>query len=488
LGSSTFDAESFEASRDAFLTCVGGDTTTKKYLFVYADHDGVIRASTDRLPKSHAAALVVCCREGGTGGAIETADMLNVMTIPGTNKLQALQMYTRYAFLPTILSESNVDDEQMQDKLRQLDVALQHGSARLPRVLLDIHPTIQDAVSSNAKPDADDDLLNVLQSQVADWIVQIRKVTTLTTTPFVAETIAADELSFWSQLQAELNSIQEQLKSPRVEMTLTLLREAKRFVATLALENNTGLEQAITHVNDVNHFLNPLPLQNLQAARSLENIATAMGAIMDHLPKVRQSRFYTLERSVQLLEAITVVLKDSLLQVLQEEYPNFLFTDYKDYENQVRFPVLDVFVQFDDRFDEWKVVMADQGRRRKLTGLSTIIDSMKIAHKPLKDRLELIHEFRSSQESLREVVHVVLRDDAPDAIQQVEQAPRQIFSSLQILDLSPGGGKALDAALEEYDLTMDAMEERLALLLRDKLQACRVSYIGLLFSGFSEVR
>ena len=79
-------------------------------------------------------------------------------------------------------------------------------------------------------------------------------------------------------------------------------------------------------------------------------------------------------------------------------------------------------------------------------------------------------------------MHAVLREDEPEAIQQVEQAPRQIFAALPILDLSPGGAQALESALEEYDLQMDALEERLARLLRDKLQACKVRVCGFLTS------
>lgn len=59
------------------------------------------------------------------------------------------------------------------------------------------------------------------------------------------------------------------------------------------------------------------------------------------------------------------------------------------------------------------------------------------------------------------------------AIQTVENVPRLIFSALNVLDLSPGGTKALESALEEYDMQMDAMEERLAKLLCDKLTSCQ---------------
>ena len=148
--------------------------------------------------------------------------------------------------------------------------------------------------------------------------------------------------------------------------------------------------------------------------------------------------------------------------------------DYAQYQQTIRYPVLDVLVQFQDRFDEWKDFVLEQGRRRKVTGLNKVLEKMTLHHAVLRQRLDQLDDFRQAQETLRNVVHTVLRQEEPAALQQVEQAPRQIFGGVAILDLSPSGQQALDAALEEYDLQMDAMEERLARLLRDKLQACQV--------------
>ena len=147
--------------------------------------------------------------------------------------------------------------------------------------------------------------------------------------------------------------------------------------------------------------------------------------------------------------------------------------DYKEYEAKVHFPSVDVFVQFDDRFDEWKAFLLEQGRHRRLTGLSTVLDKIVFAHTPLRQRLKQIHQLRSGHTQLLSVVHTVLRQEEPAAIQTVEQTPRQVFGSLDVLDLSQSGSKALETALEDYDLQMDAMEERLARLLRDKLTACK---------------
>ena len=437
--------------------------------------------------------------------------------------LESLQMYTRECFLPTLTSlvssmSSPTDGSSSAtspsgssetldlviNKMRELDVAIiaSSRSARLPHIVLNVNERINTVVSKKQTDKVDwdvlqlrdclndDSYLNTIQTGVSQWIDQIRQITVLPSSTVNASSsfndmspiiTAIEEITFWTQLSTELQSIQDQLHSPGVEITVAMLRETKRFVATLALENNTGLEQAITITNDVNQFIKPYPIAQLQTAahqKQFDPIATAMNAIFDHLPKIRQSRYYTLDRCAALLSATTTILRDSMLSVLQEQSNNsaggIIFLDYKEYENKIRFPTLDVFVQFDDRFAEWKDFILDQGRRRKITGLNRILEKMTLHHLPLKERLDQIHEFRYQHEKLREVVHAVLREDEPEAIQQVDQTPRQIFASINVLDLSNGGTNSLNMALEDYDIQMDALEERLARLLRDKLQSCRV--------------
>lgn len=454
--------------------------------------------------------------------SIEDAPVSTSTTIT-SSVLESLQMYTRECFLPTLTSlvssmsspsdgsssvtspsSNNETLDLVINKMRELDVAIvaSSRSARLPHIVLNVNERIN-SVASKKQTDKidwdalqlrdclnDDSYLNTIQAGVSQWIDQIRQITVLPSSTINTSssfndispiTTAIEEVTFWTQLSSELQSIHDQLHSPGVEITVAMLRETKRFVATLALENNTGLEQAMTISNDVNQFIKPYPITQLQTAahqKQFDPIATAMNAIFDHLPKIRQSRYYTLDRCASLLSSTTIELRDSMLSVLQEQCNNnmggIILLDFKEYENKIRFPTLDVFVQFDDRYAEWKDFVLDQGRRRKITGLNRILDKMTLHHLPLKERLDQIHEFRYQHEKLREVVHAVLREDEPEAIQQVDQTPRHIFASINVLDLSNAGTNSLNMALEDYDVQMDALEERLARLLRDKLQACRV--------------
>ena len=515
--------------------------------------------------------------------------------------LAVLQLYTRHVFLPAIRTSSSASsgDEGkengttttpmptntavVQDKIRELEVAIQQSqrsAQRLPTITLTVETRLARVVTTHqlaeeeggaAPPGGtlsnvdwtafglettlhDDQYLNGLQTGVSRWIGQIRKLTILPrTTPFPLLTEATameeasgteggggpaiDELAFWHNLHDELHHVKAQLQSPGVQLTLSLLREAKRFVATLALENNTGLDGSIAYVKDVEHFLTPYPAPDLVTARTFDKLGTVVQQVFNHVPKIRQSRYYTLERLAQLVSATTVTLSRALGRVLRDTYggthsSKLVLMDYKDYERTVRYPTQDVFVQFDDRYAEFKEFFVEQGRRRnKLGGGGTtantttadgtagdttidpvkILDRLTLYQKPLEHRLDQIHDFRAGHERLRQVVLQVLTsdeggasgsgsdslrstpesttgggsgsgdgrssteamaDETSSAIQTVENAPRLLFASLDVMDLSPGGTTAFEAALEEYDLRMDAMEERLAKLLRDKLTAC----------------
>lgn len=324
----------------------------------------------------------------------------------------------------------------------------------------------------------DDDFLNKVQTSVTQWIVQIRKVTVLpSTTAFPSVDSSSnsadlEEVSFWLQLEVALQEIPQELSKPDVELTLNLLKAAKRFLATIALDNNTGLESASSQTNDIAHFLRNYPAPALEAARDWDKISSAVNQIFDHLPKVRSSRYYDLERCAKLLDATTLTLRRRMVAVLEKS--SFLFMNFSDYETEIRFPSQDVLVQFDDRYEQFVEFFLEQGRRRKPASGKTaaeVIKDMKLYHKILQERLDMLHEFRVNHEKLLSVLKEVLGDG--QVLNQVEGAPRNLLASLDVLDLSHGGKMAIERALEEYDRQMDTLEVKLAKLLRDKLTACK---------------
>lgn len=430
--------------------------------------------------------------------------------------LLMLQLYARHFFTPAIEAIDHSSEEKdsssskdsqltnmLQLKIRELDLTLsqcrQFTMHSIPHVSLQTHPVLQAIpLTSSSKISleelnltsylSDDEFLNEVQSKVNSWISLIRKVTTLPTSHVFSET-DLEEVTYWSNLHRALAHIREELSKPSTVLTLTLLKSAKRFVTTIALENNTGLDKAEGIVQDVYSFVKGYPAQQLASAGDWDGIMNAMEAIFDHLPKVRQSRYYDF-KVVKLLEASTVTLKNRIDSTLRNRFKSngIMLVDYNTYEKDVYGPTQDIFVRFDVLYAQFVDFILDFGRRTRAArgGDKTpaqIVEEIVLSHLPLKQRLEDIQAFRSQHEKLRAVVSEVLSgvdDDAnngsfvaSDAIKAVEEAPAAIFASIDVLDLTTKGQVSFDSAIDAYERKIDAIEEKMATLLRDKLAASR---------------
>jgi len=479
----------------------------------------------------------------------------------GSATFLALQLYARHCFVPAVRAIEALEEEEekkesggefdtedtsgaitpkpstksggkstkilegLEDKLRELDVALGQCRrtvlGRIPHVILKPHPIIIEAAAkldSSGKIDLDevglsnylqdDTVLNEVQSTVNHWIVQIRKVTVLPgSTPFPSGSDASteshadlEEVSFWLDLEESLKNIRLELSKPEIILTITLLKAAKRFVATIALENNTGLDSAESHVTDVSNFLRQYPASTLASSRDWSKISSTMDLIFVHLQKVRQSRYYDLDRLARLVEASTLTLRERMEYTLRDNYKGngiILGLDYDEYERAVRGPTQDIFVLFDTSYTTFSEFFLEQGRigRRRADGANStttpaqVLKGITLYHQVLRERLDAVYYFRTQHEKLRSVVAEVLtggesskdnKDNDDDeaaysawALKEVDEAPMSLFASVDVLDLSARGEAVFTSALEGYDRKVDAIEEHLARLLRDKLSSCQ---------------
>jgi len=220
----------------------------------------------------------------------------------------------------TMNKEKSKTLEGLEDRLRELDVALgqcrRASSGGVPHVILRAHPIIARASEKlpfpfTGKIDldelglsqklSDDNFLNQVQGTVTVWITQIQKVTVLpSSSPFPEIDDPSgdnsgsagsnnnndnngggadlEEVSFWLALESALKHIRTELERPSIVLTVALLRSAKRFVATVALDNNTGLDGAETRVNDITSFLKHYPSSKLASARDIPRIYEAVTA------------------------------------------------------------------------------------------------------------------------------------------------------------------------------------------------------------------
>lgn len=128
-------------------------------------------------------------------------------------------------------------------------------NVEIPDITLSIHPAISAAIAqanaSGVRPTvdsldpsllSDSAFLNKLQSEVNSWIKEIQNVTKLNRD--VASGTASQEVNFWLSMEKALEGIEAQLRSEPIQLTLDILKHAKRFHATVSFIADTGLKEA----------------------------------------------------------------------------------------------------------------------------------------------------------------------------------------------------------------------------------------------------
>lgn len=76
------------------------------------------------------------------------------------------------------------------------------------------------------------------------WIKEIQAVTRLERD--VASGTASQEINFWLGMEREIDAIEAQLRSEPVALAMDILKNAKRFRATVTFLADTGLRDATT--------------------------------------------------------------------------------------------------------------------------------------------------------------------------------------------------------------------------------------------------
>ena len=444
-----------------------------------------------------------------------------------------MQALNRNCFTPAVstlygsVKASNSDNlNNFSSKMNEFNALLDHlkKSTNIPTVTLTPHPSIL-ALITDTDPNLDptapsdspldmnnfptseilqsDQILNSLQSTVNAWIRDISRLTSLTkTTPFPAD--AVEEISFWQALSSSLVLTSNALKgSPSTQLTISVLKQAKRFVTTTALENNTDLSVALDHATDVNSFLRDFPINDLLSADDLSSLAKTTTAMFQHYPKIRNSKNYDLYRLAKLLESTTVALKSRIIAILK--LSDVMKVDFSAFE-ALNAELVALFSKWDTDYKKFTAFFIEQHKRRgRLTtgaapdGVATtplqLLKSLDLAHVPLQARLDDIRAFRADHENLLTVIKSVLSSSQlssrsfnrshdgdgdgngdGDGQPMILQALRSSFDSVSqapIFDVAPSGQSAFTAALKTYEESIDDIENQLAKLLHTKLDRAK---------------
>jgi dynein heavy chain 1 len=198
----------------------------------------------------------------GTQGSVSPVEILHAMVhsalapyFDAYTKGQGAQTHVRSnRFADT---EAKTGIPVTKKKLAELELSLLHlqQNIEIPELFLTTHPALQSVIDKAARTGnrpsiemlqqrllTDSSFLNSLQSTVNSWIKSIQSITKMSRDTESGS--ATQEINFWLSMEIALEKIEDQLKGDIVQLTLDVLKNAKRFLATVSFIADTGLKEA----------------------------------------------------------------------------------------------------------------------------------------------------------------------------------------------------------------------------------------------------
>jgi len=294
-------------------------------------------------------------------------------------------------------------------------------------------------------------------------------------------TCVCPQITFWSSLSTTLSTTQTLLDtSPATLLTISILTAAKRFMSTMALQNNTNLAMAIEHSQDCTNFLTQLPLSPLLSATTIPTLTTSLSDCFTYLPKVRNSKYYNLTRVAQLFESLTLTLSTTLADILTNA--KLLTLPYEDFAGVERH-VKTLTDTFDADYKKFTSFYLEQSKRRAPTkdepATSTPLQTLKsltFHHRALLDRFSQLVDFRAEHNSLLAVTTSISTQLDDQSKKQLDASYHAFTATIsQVsgspLDTSSEASRVFQSALGAYQLAVDDIETSLTALLHSRLAA-----------------
>ena len=382
-------------------------------------------------------------------------------------------------------------------KLAELELSLLHlqQNVEIPELVLPLPDIVEEVIASasanRTKPSidsipaellSDSRFLNDLQNTVNSWIKSIQKITKMSRDP--EQGSAAQEVNFWLAMESALENIEVQLRGTGVQLTMEILKQAKRYQATVSFSTDTGLKDTSEKVQKYNQLMRDFPLDELLAATSLQKIEDALNSIFNHLNRKLRICPYPIARALPLVAAISGDLDTQLHSLLHGR--TLMHLSYSDFQ-AVMNAADSIWNTWDESIRDFTNVAREVTRRRAEKFIPIKVTPR---HTKTQDRLTYIKTFRISHEQLQRTIVTVLgakdsemiqADEAPDeqvilieeigdvdAVEEVAQAYAAL-KDVDVLDVSPEGTQIWVQAEMIYNERTSRVENSIIARLRDRL-------------------
>jgi dynein heavy chain 1, cytosolic len=386
-------------------------------------------------------------------------------------------------------------------KMAELELALSYlqQNIEIPELSLPLQAVVQaaidEAVSRGSKSTVDDipaallgdsQFLNSLQATVNSWIKSIQAITKLSRDADSGS--AKQEINFWLSMETALEGIEGQLRGEGVQLTLEILRHAKRFQATVSFSADTGLKEATDKVQKYNQLMRDFPLDELLSATSLEKVNESIVLIFSHLNKKLRICPYPIRRALPLVEAISGDLDGQLHSLLSGR--SLMHLEFRDFED-LMMVAEGIWNTWDEQIKEFTNVAREVTRRRNEKFIPIKISAR---HVKTMDRLKYINSFRINHNQLQKTIVNVLGAKTSangvtngtsavvvveeigdvDAVEEVSQA-YSALKDVDVLDVSEEGTQIWVQAEQTYNDRTSRVENSIIARLRDRLATAKTA-------------
>ena len=332
----------------------------------------------------------------------------------------------------------------------------------------------------------DGQFLNRLQNMANDWIKQIRDFTRSSDDRPVLT--ATQEKNFWLAMESAIESIEAQLASGGIQLTMKILEKAKRHGITASFQSDTGLKETKDKVQRYNQLFNGFPVEEMLSTTSIEKLRDALDDVFSHLNKKLRICPYPVRRALPLVEAISTDLDNRLHDLLHGR--TLMHLSFEDFQRMIG-EVKEIWAFWEEDVKEFTNVAREVTRRRNDKFIAIKITKR---HGKTEDRISYIENFRTNHEQLQKTIANVLGPDeetvnvgddaaAPvvveemgdvDAIDEISQA-YLVVKDVDVLDISPEGERLWTQAEQAYNERTARVENSIIARLRDRLAVAKTA-------------
>jgi dynein heavy chain 1, cytosolic len=388
-------------------------------------------------------------------------------------------------------------------KIAELELSLLHlqQNIEFPELNLPLPEIVQAALDEaealHVKPSLDlvptpaldnSIILNGIQNTVNGWIKSIQAITKSSRDADSGS--AAQEIHFWLSKEAALDGIESKLREDGVQLTMDILKNAKRFSATLSFSHDTGMKEATDEVQKYNQLMRDFPLDELLSSTTLEKVEESLYSIFSHLTKKLRICPYPIKRALSLVEAISGDLDSQIHSLVHGR--SIMHLEYPEFRDMMK-KANAVWKAWDENLKDFTNVAREVMRRRNEKFIPIKIQPR---HQKTLDRLQYVDTFRVNHEQLQRTIVNVLGSKSPasaatngsvgevpvlieeigdvDASEEVAEAYAAL-KDVDVLDVSAEGTQIWVQAEITYNERTSRVENSIIARLRDRLATAKTA-------------